>query len=131
MTIIVIMLFLHIKRVNNPEGLPLVKRIMQIDVYGTAILIPCVVCLLLALQWGGAEYPWNDRRVIGLFVGSGVMALIFAGIQLWQGDNGTLPPRLFKDRNILCAMLFCFFFGAAFFSIVYYLGMLCMIDRHN
>jgi hypothetical protein len=119
----VIFLFLQIKRENNPEGLSLVSRILQLDLYGTAILIPCVVCLLLALQWGGAEYAWSDSRIIGLFVGAGVMAAIFAAIQLWQGDNGTLPPRLFRNRNVLCAMLFSFFFGAAFFSIVYYLGM--------
>lgn len=117
----VILFFLRIKRDSNPTGASILARVLQLDLLGTAILIPCVVCLLLALQWGGAEYPWNDSRIIGLFVGFALMAILFTVIQLREGDKGTLPPRLFKNRNVLCAMLFAFFFGAAFFSIVYYL----------
>jgi len=100
-----------------------VQRIRQLDLYGTAIFIPAIVCLLLALQWGGAEYPWNDSKVIGLFCGFGAMIIIFIGIQFWQKDKGTLPPRLFKNRNVLFAMLFAMFFGAGFFPLIYYLSL--------
>ncbi|KAL2016838.1 hypothetical protein VTK56DRAFT_2913 [Thermocarpiscus australiensis] len=118
-----ILLFLHIRRENNPAGESWYRRVLNLDLLGTAMLIPAVVCLLLALQWGGTEHPWNSSVVIGLFVGFGVMILIFAGIQLWRGDKGTLPPRLFKNRNVLLAMLFAFFFGAAFFPLMYYLAL--------
>ncbi|KAF4831510.1 Efflux pump aflT [Colletotrichum tropicale] len=114
---------LHLSRKNNPEGKTLVQRLMQLDLIGTAIFIPAIVCLLLALQWGGAEYPWNSAKIIGLFVGFGLMIIIFIGIQLWQGDKGTLPPYLFKNRNVVCAMLFACFFGAAFFPLIYYLSL--------
>jgi hypothetical protein len=107
--------------VYNAEGKTLFQRILELDLIGAAIFIPAIVCLLLALQWGGADYAWNDSKIIGLFVGFGVMIAIFIGIQLWQGDKGTLPPKLFKDRNVLCAMLFAAFFGAAFFPLIYYL----------
>ena len=100
----------------------IMSRILQLDIYGTAIFIPAVVCLLLALQWGGADYPWKSSKVIGLFCGFGAMIVIFIAVQLWQGDKGTLPPRLFKNRNVLSAMLFAFFFGAGFFVLVYYIG---------
>ncbi len=36
--------------------LPLLKKIMQLDLYGTAAILPGCVCLLLALQWGGLTY---------------------------------------------------------------------------
>lgn len=121
---VAIFFFLHINRVNNPDNQSWFDRIKQLDLLGTAILIPAIVCLLLALQWGGTEHPWKSSRIIGLFVGFGVMAIIFAAIQLREGDNGTLPPRLFKNRNVLLAMMFAFFFGAGFFPLVYYLGML-------
>lgn len=32
------------------------KKLAQLDAPGTAVLIPGVVCLLLALQWGGQIY---------------------------------------------------------------------------
>jgi len=80
--------FLHIDRKNNPEGHSLLKRVTEIDLIGASILIPAIVCLLLALQWGGAEYPWNDSKIIGLFVGFAGLAICFIGTQLWQGDKG-------------------------------------------
>jgi len=51
------------------------------------------------------------------------MISIFIGIQLWQGDKGTLPPYLFKNRNVFCAMMFAMFFGASFFPLVYYISL--------
>ncbi|KAI5459236.1 major facilitator superfamily domain-containing protein [Mariannaea sp. PMI_226] len=121
------MLIVFFARINrnatDTEELSLWARIRQLDLMGAAIFIPAIICLLLALQWGGADYAWNNSRIIGLFVGFGLMIAIFIGIQLWQGDNGTLPPRLFKDRNVLAALLFAMFFGAAFFPLIYYLSL--------
>ncbi|KAG9251473.1 major facilitator superfamily domain-containing protein [Emericellopsis atlantica] len=102
---------------------PFVRRILELDLPGTAIFIPAIICLLLALQWGGADYAWNSATIIGLFCGFGAMIAIFVGIQLWQGDKGTLPPRLFANRDVLCAMLFAMFFGAGFFPLIYYLSL--------
>ncbi|KAK3381522.1 major facilitator superfamily domain-containing protein [Podospora didyma] len=118
-----IFFFLHIKRDNNPLGESFWVRILKLDLIGTAMLIPAIVSLLLALQWGGTEYAWNDSRIIGLFVGAALMAIIFVAIQIWKGDKGTLPPRLFKNRNVVCALMFGFFFGASFFPLVYYLSL--------
>lgn len=47
------------------------QKILKLDLLGALITIPATVCLVLALQWGGSMYPWNDSRIIGLFVGSG------------------------------------------------------------
>ncbi|KAK4103222.1 hypothetical protein N658DRAFT_484819 [Parathielavia hyrcaniae] len=118
-----IFLFLHIKTTGDKSGLTVVQRILSLDLLGTAMLVPSIVCLLLALQWGGTEYAWNSSVIIGLFVGFALMLIIFIGIQFWKGDKGTLPPRLFKDRDVVCAMLFAFFFGAAFFPLIYYLSL--------
>ncbi|TDZ17067.1 Efflux pump aflT [Colletotrichum orbiculare MAFF 240422] len=114
---------LKLSRKNNPEGKTLLQRLAQLDLLGTVIFIPAIICLLLALQWGGTEYPWKSATIIGLIVGFGLMIIIFIGIQFWQGDQGTLPPYLFKNRNVVCAMLFACFFGAAFFPLIYYLSL--------
>lgn len=119
---LIVFLFVQVNRnTAETEGQSFGARVRQLDMTGTAIFIPAVVCLLLALQWGGAQDPWNSARIIGLFVGFGLMIAVFIGIQFWQGDNGTLPPRLFKNRNVLSAMMFAFFFGAGFFPLIYYI----------
>ena len=118
----VIIFYLHINRENNTAGHSIIKRIGQLDLLGAAILIPSIVMLLLALQWGGTEYPWNNSRIIGLFVGFAAMIIIFALTQWYRGDKATLPPRLFKNRNVLAACSFSFFFGAGFFALIFYIA---------
>lgn len=107
---------------STTVGQSFTSRILQLDIAGAVIFVPAVVSLLLALEWGGSEYAWNSSHIIGLLCGFGAMIAIFVGIQIWQGDKGTTPPRLFKYRDMLFAMMFMFFFGAGFFVLVYYLG---------
>ncbi|OQU94427.1 hypothetical protein CLAIMM_00785 [Cladophialophora immunda] len=45
--------------VRTSDKAPLRERILQIDIIGCAIFIPTIVMVLLALQWGGHQYPWN------------------------------------------------------------------------
>lgn len=118
---VAIFFFLHIQG-QIKTGNTFRAKILRLDLLGTATLIPAVICLLLALQWGGAEYSWSNSRIIGLFVGFGLLTALFIAIQLWKGDEATLPPRYFRNRNIVSAMLFSAFFGAAFFPIIYYLS---------
>lgn len=121
-SLVVIYFFLRIQRENNPENLSFMQRVLKLDLIGASILIPAVICLLLALQWGGSTYPWNSSRIIGLFVGSGLLIIIFIHSQIRFGDKGTLPPRLFKNRNVAFALAFALFFGSGFFAIIFYLA---------
>ena len=84
--------------------------------------MPAIICFLLALQWGGVTYPWNSGRIIGLFVTAGVLVVLFVALQFRLGDEGTIPPRLFKQRDIVLAFLFSFVFGAGFFAFIFYLA---------
>ncbi|KAH1412776.1 hypothetical protein KXW42_005777 [Aspergillus fumigatus] len=117
----VILFVLRLPDKNDFSGSPILERIQQLDLIGAGLLIPAIICLLLALQWGGNKYPWNNSRIIGLFVGFGVMAILFAFSQVKLADKATLPPRMFKNRSVLAATLFALFFGGAFFVLVYYL----------
>lgn len=72
----------------------------QFDLLGTLFFVPAVVCLLLALQWGGSKYPWSNGRVISLFVIFGLSMAFFVAIQIWKRDNTTVLPRIFKNRNL-------------------------------
>jgi Fungal trichothecene efflux pump (TRI12) len=79
-----------------------------------------VVCLLLALQWGGTVYPWSSSRIIGLFIGGGLMIIIFIIIQFKRGDKATLPISVLKQRTVASSALFSLFMGASFFILIYY-----------
>ena len=97
------------------------EKIGQMDLLGTGIFVPAVVCLLLALQWGGSEYEWNSWRIIMLLVFFGVLILAFLGVQLWKGEAATVPPRIFKQRNVWAASQFASFLGASFFAMLFYI----------
>jgi hypothetical protein len=93
---------------------------------GTMIFIPAVVCLLLALQWGGSKYEWSNGRIIALFVIFGVLIICFTALQIYKGEKATVPPRLLMNRNIWGASLFAFCLGGGFFILVYYVCHPCI-----
>lgn len=97
------------------------ERIQQLDILGTVFFIPGIVCLLLALQWGGSTYPWSNGRIIALFVVFGVCILTFIGIQFWRPKYATVSPLMLRKRSVWAAACFAFFMGSAFFVTVYYL----------
>lgn len=37
-------------------------KLAQLDFYGTALIVPGCVCLILALQWGGSKYSVSLKR---------------------------------------------------------------------
>ncbi|KAG9524149.1 MFS general substrate transporter, partial [Aureobasidium melanogenum] len=122
LTIVMIAFLLQVPRLDNSEQPSLWQRIKRLDLIGASLLIPATVCLLLALQWGGTTYPWNNSRIIALFVVGGVLTIAFVYSQSRLGSKATLPPYLFKNRNTLCAFIFSGLFGAGFFSLTYYLS---------
>lgn len=111
---------------KNPKSLKTAKgwkeQIAELDLLGSAIFLPAVISLLLALQWGGTRYPWSNGRIIALFVVFGVLIIAFAGVQWWGQDRATVPPRLIKNRNVWGSAWYALAIGAAYFVLVYYVS---------
>lgn len=105
---------------KEEKSIGFLARARQFDPVGTVLFIPAIICLLLALQWGGSKYAWGDAKIIALFVVFGVLIIGFIGVQLWQQDNGTVPPRIVKKRSIAFAAWFSASLGASFFVLIYY-----------
>ncbi|KAK4500045.1 hypothetical protein PRZ48_008231 [Zasmidium cellare] len=93
----------------------------RLDVLGTVILVPTIICLLLAVQWGGHQYAWSDGRIIALFVLFGLLLCAFLAIQLWKGSKAMVPPRVIAQRSMVAGVWFVFCLGAAFVLFTYYL----------
>jgi MFS family permease len=120
-TVLVIIFFLKLPK-HKDLGLPLKEQFAQLDPLGSLCFIPGTVCLLLAMQWGGTTYPWNDRRIIALFVLSGVLLIVFTALQILQKEeNTTIPPRIVTQRSIAGAVWFSFCSGSSMMLFVYYL----------
>ena len=83
--------------------------------------MPAIICLLLAFQWGGSTYAWNNSQIIGLFVGFGYLIILFIFTQLKLGNRTTLPPRIPWQRTVGAASCFVFIFGVGFILSVFYL----------
>ena len=75
-------------------------RILQLDPLGTIIFLPGIICLLLALQWGGLTYPWSSGRIIALLVVFAILISIFVVVQIRNPDNATVPPRIISQRSM-------------------------------
>ncbi|OBT98229.1 hypothetical protein VE01_03813 [Pseudogymnoascus verrucosus] len=96
-------------------------QLNQFDAFGTLLFVPSIVCLLLALQFGGSKYYWANAKVIALFVLFGVLFVGFVLVQLWKGENATVHPRIFKVRNVWGSVVFNITLGASFFVVVYFI----------
>ncbi|KAK3389799.1 major facilitator superfamily domain-containing protein [Podospora didyma] len=96
-------------------------NLAEMDLLGTAILIPGMVCLLLALEWGGSLYSWSSPPLIVLLVVLGVAVVRFVGIQVWKQDKGTMPPRIIRQRSVACSAIYVFSAGGALNVFQYFL----------
>ncbi|PYI27835.1 MFS general substrate transporter [Aspergillus indologenus CBS 114.80] len=99
----------------------LAATLKGLDPLGTMIFVPAIVCLLLALQWGGVTYPWSNGRVIALFVIFGLALLAFIGLQFFLGEDATVPIPIARQRTIAAASLFGLCIGGSFFTMIYYI----------
>jgi hypothetical protein len=52
---VVILFLLKIPNVDTTR-ISAKAKLAQLDFYGTGLIVPGIVCLLLALQWGGLTY---------------------------------------------------------------------------
>lgn len=98
---------------------PLKRQIVRLDPLGTVLFLPAVVCFLLALQWGGAMYSWNNGRIIALFVLAGVLTIAFILVQIWRQEDATLPPRIIKKRSVALSAVMMSFSAGAMISMLY------------
>jgi hypothetical protein len=113
--------FLHIQRRGKKVEATWKQQLKKFDLEGTALFLPAIICLLLALQWGGSKYAWGNGRIIALFVIFALLIIGFLAIQWYKQENATVPPRIFMNRNVWGSAWFGAMLGAGFFVMVYYL----------
>ncbi|GMG51196.1 unnamed protein product [Aspergillus oryzae var. brunneus] len=117
-TLILLLFVLRIRNAaNDNRSLPLKVKLQHMDPIGCVVFIGAVCCLLLALQWGGQTKPWHSATIIGLFVGFGLLSILFVGIQVWRKERALIPLRVLRQRSIWTSggVLFCL--GSATYAV--------------
>ncbi|KAF1848750.1 putative efflux pump antibiotic resistance protein [Cucurbitaria berberidis CBS 394.84] len=91
---------------RQDEAISLAQRLESLDPLGMLTFICSIVCLLLALQWGGTTYNWSNWRVVLLLTLFPLLLAVFFAIQICYPATATLPLRILTQRSIAS----CFFF---------------------
>lgn len=94
----------------------------DLDITGFMIFAPAVVMFLLALQWGGVEYPWKSATVIGLFCGSAGLLAVFLAWENKKGGEAMIPLAMVSKRVVWSATLSTFFLYGSLLGQAYYLA---------
>lgn len=113
--IIIIFLFIRFFPDIRPDNLK-----HNIDFFGVTALILSVVPALLALTWGGTEYPWNSVVIIGMFIFALTMAILFILIES-RAREPVIPLYLFKNNIVTISIIATFLTSIGMFSSVTFL----------
>jgi len=110
---------------KNPQrehsDLSFKQKIDQMDLPGAFFLICSIVCLLLALQWGGTTYVWSNSKVWGCIIGFVLLIAVFIGLQFHRGDRATIPPRIMTQRTVAAGTCFSAFLSMGLYTHIYFL----------
>ncbi|EGW32036.1 uncharacterized protein SPAPADRAFT_138981 [Spathaspora passalidarum NRRL Y-27907] len=99
------------------------EKLAKIDYVGTFLLASGLVLVLLALTFGGIEYPWRSAAIIVLFTLGGLVIITFF---IWN-FNYSKNPIILKDflyiNRVLAANLSSMFNFAFFIANLTYLAL--------
>jgi hypothetical protein len=95
---------------------------IKLDLIGFVILAPSTVMLLLALAYGGIDYPWDSAVLIGLFCGAAVGIAIFLVWEQKLGVEGMFPTPLIRRQVVAASCFSQFLFFGALYVATYYIS---------
>ncbi|MGX4688906.1 MFS transporter [Streptomyces sp. JNUCC 63] len=100
----------------------------RFDVLGTLLLAAASTCLVLLTSWGGTEYAWDSRVILGLGAGAAAAGVLFLVAERFAAEP-LIPLRLFRDSVFNVSGLVGLVIGAALFGAAGYLPtFLQMVD---
>ncbi|MEU0693776.1 MFS transporter [Streptomyces niveus] len=100
----------------------------RLDVMGAVLLAAASTCLVLLTSWGGTEYEWGSREILGLAAGAVVTAVLFVVVEHFAPEP-IIPLRLFRDSVFNITGLVGAVVGIALFGAASYLPtFLQMVD---
>ncbi|MFF4501154.1 MFS transporter [Streptomyces sp. NPDC001401] len=100
----------------------------RLDVLGALLLAAASTCLVLLTSWGGTEYAWDSRVILGLGAGAAAATVLFLVAEHFAAEP-LIPLRLFRDSVFNVTGLVGLVIGVALFGAASYLPtFLQMVD---
>jgi EmrB/QacA subfamily drug resistance transporter len=108
---------------------PHTRRDHKVDWSGAGLLVLAVICLLLALSFGGtAGWAWGSTRIIVLLAGFAVFAAVFLAVER-RAMEPILPLRLFRRATFAIANAATFILGFSMFGAIIYVPLYLQIVK--
>lgn len=120
-----IFLFFNPPRVK----VPVKEKLKSIDYLGISAISISLTLLLLALSFGGVQYPWKSAAVILCFILGGVFLVCFSVWNFRFSKNPIIPLEIIRVPQIVTAAIcigFAFFF---YMGIILYLSVYFQVVR--
>ncbi|KAL2867463.1 MFS general substrate transporter [Aspergillus lucknowensis] len=117
--------FLMIPSIDPRPGVPIRARLAEIDWLGPILFVGGYVSGIMAIAFGGALYAWSDSRIIGMFVCSGVLFILFflqQGYQVFTSYMGrTFPMQYLKNKEMMLLFVETAAAGTSSFVPIYFI----------
>ena len=101
----------------------------RIDYLGAGVLAVAATSIVLLTTWGGTQYAWGSKMIIGL----GALAVVAAGAFLMveaRAAEPVLPLHVFRNRNFSLATGMSFLLGLAMFGALTFLPIYQQTVQH-
>ncbi|KAF8058199.1 MFS general substrate transporter, partial [Lyophyllum atratum] len=100
----VVTLFLHLKTPTESFR----AKFFKIDWIGNAIIISSACSCMLALTWGGTQFPWSSYQILVPLI-LGIAGLVFALVyEARWASKPTVPFVVLSNRTTICGHAFYF-----------------------
>lgn len=96
---------------------------------GTMSLLTFATLVLVALNLGGIQYPWNSVPVLVCLIIGIFFLFVTVVIELRFAKEPMIPMHLFKKRTVLSVCVTGLFFGAAFAALIIELPLFLQVQR--
>lgn len=95
--------------------LPKKRSATRIDYAGAALLTIGITSLVLLTTWGGTEYDWLSKQIVGLGVLAVVALVAFVLVERKVSDP-VIPLRIFRNANFSLVTVVGFLVGFVMFG---------------
>lgn len=92
----------------------------KIDWWGAITLVSAVVCIMFALELGGAQFAWSSWPIITLLSGFAIAFLIFLIVET-KAAEPIISFWMFRKRLFATSQVLAFLYGATFIILTVYI----------